>query len=256
MWKTLRTLVGRMVDWLTAPAVRSIVAVPGIDRHGDGFLCELVRVASALDVEPDWLAAVMSFESGVKPEAVNVWCLNNRDCAPDCCATGLIQFMPGEDGVVNFQGTSVTTRELREMSAIDQLSYVEAFYAPYAARLTDVGDMYLATFMPAALSESDDFVLGRRDDSSTVWGLSRAKIYEQNQGLDAHNRGIITTGDVREKLRDYYGRYADDVVTFQCPPATTEPVRKEVPLGGRNAIGGGMVILVAGLAALAIGRLR
>lgn len=226
----------------------SIVGVPGIEAHGDAFLCAVAEVSHNLGIEPDWLAAVMSFESGVDPHQINLWCAKHSPDAPDACATGLIQFMPA-----TARGLGTTTAALREMTALDQLSYVEAFYARHAGKLTDVGDLYLATFMPAALSKPDDFVLGDENDDSEIWGLRRSKIYEQNAGLDSDRKGYFTAGDVRQKLRDYYARHAQAPrAVFTCPPTVAVEARKEIPLGGRAAIGGGFVIVLAGLGLLAL----
>jgi AraC-like DNA-binding protein len=78
----------------------------------DAFQKKLEEVAKRLKVSKADLMGIMKHESGLNPHAVN----------PYTGATGLIQFMPT---TAKRLGTSV--QELRNMSAIEQLNYVEKF---------------------------------------------------------------------------------------------------------------------------------
>ena len=83
------------------------------------FAAKVRQIASRLGVPPDYLMAVMWSESRLDPAATN----------PEGGATGLIQFMPATAA-----GLGTSCEALREMSALDQLDYVERFFRPYAPR--------------------------------------------------------------------------------------------------------------------------
>ncbi len=71
-------------------------------------------VSTRLGIDPNWLMAVMHFESRLNPGAVN----------PYSGATGLIQFMPQ-----TAKSLGTTTEALKTMGFAGQLPYVERYYA-------------------------------------------------------------------------------------------------------------------------------
>ena len=97
-----------------------LLAFPGIGRTSRAFRAELVRVGERLDIDPNFIAAVMAAESGFDPKATN----------PVGGATGLIQFMPA---TARLYGT--TTDAIRRMSDVEQLTLVERFYATHRGRI-------------------------------------------------------------------------------------------------------------------------
>lgn len=147
--------------------------VPGLDKTTPEFRSELWRMASRLGLNADYIAAVMSHESGLNPAATN----------PKGGATGLIQFMPATAIAL---GT--TTSALRDMSAEDQLKYVERFFKPYAAKIRPgvPGDYLMATFMPAFIGQPANTVLFTRGEIG----------YEQNAAFDHAGKGTIVISDV------------------------------------------------------------
>jgi len=152
------------------------------------FLSTLQGVASRLGISPEDLLSVMKHESGLDPKAVN----------PYSDATGLIQFMPD-----TAKGYGTNVQDLYKMSATDQLKFVEMHYKTQKLAGRSRGDLYMATFMPAALNKPDNFVLGEdRENAGSVFGLSKYKIYQQNKINDYNKDGILTVGDVRRSL-DY-----------------------------------------------------
>lgn len=148
------------------------------------FNKKLDKIAKQLGVESKAIMAVIKHESGGNPAAVN------RASG----ATGLIQFMPD---TARRLGTS--TGELRGMSAVDQLDYVYKYY-----KMTNVrpgmkaGDLYVATFMPAAMGKPDNTVLGQ----SGAGGFSGA-VYRQNRGLDRDGNGTITIADIKNSVERF-----------------------------------------------------
>ena len=133
------------------------------------FAAKVRQIASRLGVPPDYLMAVMWSESRLDPAATN----------PEGGATGLIQFMPATAA-----GLGTSCEALREMSALDQLDYVERFFRPYAPRCHTFGDFYMACFFPAAIGKEDDYVLQTRK-------LSAERIARQNPAFDTDRDGRI-----------------------------------------------------------------
>lgn len=140
------------------------------------FRSRVVAICKNLGVEPDQLMACMAFESGA------TFSPSQRNLAGSG-ATGLIQFMP--ETAVSL-GTS--TDELAEMTAEDQLFYVEKYFRPYRGRLNNLGDLYMAILFPVGIGKPDDFAL-------FVEGQKPVRRYQQNRGLDADRDGIVTRGE-------------------------------------------------------------
>jgi hypothetical protein len=69
-------------------------------------------------------------------------------------ATGLIQFMPR-----TAKSLQTSTAALARMSAVRQLDYVEAYFTPFAGRLKDLSDVYMAILWPAAVGKPVSFTL-------------------------------------------------------------------------------------------------
>ena len=161
-------------DSIIPAKVKGIV----INRSGaalkePGFMEGLKKVASNLGVNADDMLKVMTKESGLNPAAVNRY--SN--------ATGLIQFMPS-----TARGLGTTVEELRDMSGVEQLKYIELYYKRLGIKAgMDVGDIYILNFYPAAINKPRDYVIAS----------SGSKIYSQNAGLDVNKDGKITVQDVR-----------------------------------------------------------
>ena len=146
-----------------------------LERHGQAFVDRVHQIAQRIGARPEWLFAVMHNESGMRPDAVN----------PNGGATGLIQFMPA-----TARGLGTSTQALRGMSALQQLDYVERYYAPFAGRIRSGADLYLATFYPAAMGRGDDWVLGSQN--GTAGTVARA-----NPIFDLDRNQQITAGEFR-----------------------------------------------------------
>lgn len=148
------------------------------------FNKKLDKVADKLGIDSNSIMAVIKHESKGNPAAVN----------PYSGATGLIQFMPD---TARRLGTSV--EELKKMSAVDQLDYVYKYYKMVGVRPgMDAGDLYVATFMPAALGKGDHHILGQRGAP----GFSGA-VYRQNAPLDRNKNGQITVADIKNSVNRF-----------------------------------------------------
>ena len=155
------------------------------------FGIEMLKMSERLRLEPDYILSVMSAESGIDPAAENKF-----SPFKDGFATGLIQFIPS-----TARALGTTTQALKGMSAVEQLQYVERFFAQNGGKIRrDVpGDYYMAVFMPAFVGAPEDMVLGRKDDPAKVPGanLTYASIYKANgPAFDKGGRGFFTVGDV------------------------------------------------------------
>lgn len=150
-------------------------------KHGQGFVNEVNAMAGRLGVKPEWIYAVMKNESGMSPSAVNR--ISN--------ATGLIQFMPD-----TARGLGTSVEALKNMSATEQLKYVEKYFKPYAGKIKSGPDMYMATFWPAGLGKPDSYNIGG------------ATVARQNPIFDLNRNGQITAGEFREYYRRRYPELA------------------------------------------------
>jgi len=124
------------------------------------------------------LMACMAFESGhtFNPAIKNM---------AGSGATGLIQFMPS-----TARDLGTTTDDLAKMTAIEQLTYVEKYFKPYAKRIKTLSDMYMAILLPKYIGADDRVHLFTE---GTV-------AYRQNSGLDTNNDGHVTKREASQKV--------------------------------------------------------
>ena len=145
------------------------------------FNKKLDKVADALGVSSKDLVAIFKQESGGNPAAVNA----------SSGATGLIQFMPD---TATRLGT--TTAELKAMSGVEQLDYVYKYFKMVGVKPgMELGDLYMAVFMPKYVGAPDNTALG----VNGAEGFS-GKVYAQNKGLDRDRDGVITVADVKNSV--------------------------------------------------------
>jgi peptidoglycan hydrolase-like protein with peptidoglycan-binding domain len=160
-------------------AMFKLVAVPGIEHTSQEFRDKVVQIAERLGTNPNFLTAVMSFESGgtFSPSVPN---------KAGSGAVGLIQFMPA-----TAKGLGTTTAALAKMSAEAQLDFVEKHFRPFKGRLTTIEDTYMAVLLPKAVGKGRDFVLFQKPSVAFI----------QNRGLDIDGDGRITVSDASFKVR-------------------------------------------------------
>lgn len=148
----------------------------------DGFYNKATAVAKRIGCDPNALMAVMSSESNLKANIAN-----SRSGA-----TGLIQFMPK---TARNLGTS--TQALRNMSAEQQLTYVEKYLQANKKMAgfkqgdkLDSGTLYALVFLPGFAKKN---VLTTRG----------SKYYNANTGLDVNHDGQITKADLAKRLHKF-----------------------------------------------------
>lgn len=167
----------------------SLVGVRNLDKTSAGFRRALYEGARARGYDPDYLATVMSFESGFNPAAKN----------PHSGALGLIQWVSDAsfDATARKAGVSVKRSQLPSLSAEQQLPLVFAWYDGKGIKATSpLEDYYLAVFMPALIGKGTGYVAAREG----------TKAYEQNAGFDREGKGYYTVGDIARSIQYVYAQ--------------------------------------------------
>lgn len=164
-------------------ALDALTLVPGMEKTSQAFRLKVINIARNLGTDPNFLMAIMSFESGLDPKARN----------PYSGATGLIQFMPK-----TASGLGTTTDALSRMTAEQQLDYVARYFATYKGRLKTLEDAYMAVLWPKAIGQGSNYVLFSRPSTA----------YEQNRALDINKDGNITVAEATSFVRKKLGSAA------------------------------------------------
>ena len=82
------------------------------------------------------------------------------------------------------------------MSAVEQMDYVYKYLSQFGSLYT-LEDIYMAILWPAAVGQSNDYVLW--------WGGSVE--YNQNNGLDVNGDGKITKEEAAQKVKERQESY-------------------------------------------------
>lgn len=149
-----------------------------IPNNKEAFIKKVRDISDLLEINPDWLMAVMWSESRLKTDIVN----------PKGGATGLIQFMPK---TALGLGTSVDA--LKKMNNLQQLDYVYKYFKPVARKITGFLDLYLYTFFPVAIGKPDDWILHSKT-------LSAGTIAKYNPGFDLNKDDVIQVGEFKKAI--------------------------------------------------------
>ena len=147
--------------------------------YRNDFIIKVREVSNRLGIDPNWLMAIMYTESArtFSPSIQN-----------SIGATGLIQFMPS-----TARGLGTTTTELKNMSAVEQLDWVEKYLNVYKNKLKSYVDTYFAIFFPLAIGKPDNFVLQGA-------GLSSSIIAKQNPLFNTNKDGKIEVWEVKKVM--------------------------------------------------------
>jgi len=152
-----------------------ITGVDGNENITPEFIAEIEAMAKRLGTQPEFLIAVMSFESAgtFSPSIQN----------PLSGATGLIQFIAS---TARSLGTNLIA--LSKMSPVEQLTYVEKYFVQphFTGKLGTIEGLYSAVLSGQAKPNPDDTLLHFVDGHQN---------YSQNAPLDINNDGRITSGE-------------------------------------------------------------
>lgn len=135
-------------------------------------------ICDTLGMDPDDLMSCIAWESGETFRA------NVKNMAGSG-ATGLIQFMPS-----TAKNLGTTTTALAKMTPEDQLNYVYKYFRPFAGKLNNLGDVYMAILWPKGVGQPDHYIVF---DSGTA--------YRQNAGLDINKDGDVTRAECIAKVQ-------------------------------------------------------
>jgi hypothetical protein len=157
------------------------------------FKTKLEKIAAKLGVKADDLLTIIKHESGGKPTAQDPWGVSA--------------------GLIGFTGPTATAlgtskADILNMTAVEQLDYVYKFYVMNRLQPgSDVGTMYMITFMPAFAYSPDDTVLGKQGGGTLVLpsgrssGLSMDKVWSQNPVFGkSKGKSYFTVGDVKKSV--------------------------------------------------------
>jgi hypothetical protein len=142
------------------------------------FKQSLLAMCGRLQVDPNFMMACMAFETGQSFSPSKANSISG--------ATGLIQFMPST--AISLR---TTTAELAQMTAVQQLDFVERYFNPHAGKLKTLSDVYMAILFPRAIGQLESFVL---------FALP-TQAYVQNRGLDSNNDGQVTKAEAAAKVQ-------------------------------------------------------
>lgn len=152
-------------------------------------------VANRLGVNPNWLLAVMYFETAktFNPAKTN-----------SIGSVGLIQFTRDKAGVQykTINGKKYYLSDLAKMNFVQQMAIVEQYYKEVisitGSTPASFVDTYLVTFFPNAINQNDDYVFQTK-------GLSASLIAKQNPIFDPNKDNKVTKSEVTNMFRKWYG---------------------------------------------------
>lgn len=128
-------------------------------------------VARRLDIDPNHIMIVFNSESAGK---MTTGVTNSIGCI------GLIQFCPDKGGgtTKTIQGVVYNLSDIGRMSYIEQIELCYKYWYPFRDKISDLYDLYLATFYPYAMDKPDSYKYG-----SQVSDAMARKIASQNPSI-------------------------------------------------------------------------
>lgn len=197
---------------------------------GKHFTCQerkkIIEISHRLGCKPDYLTSAMALETGgtFNPAIVN-----------SLGYTGLIQIGTTAAADINRRkGTNVTAGKngnLKNMTKLEQLTYVEYYLEPYKGKLNTLADFYLAILMPVDCGRGNernhvvfdknlqlDYDKNNKVIKNTKW--VRQKAYQQNPAF--FKEGKTETGrtyvwEIAEEIEKWYNKgEANAETSFSC----------------------------------------
>jgi len=158
----------------STPAIDgTIAAVRGLGDQPPQFIVSLWYESQAAGLDPDIVAAVMSFETGGT--------FSPTEQPPTNNAVGLLQWTK-----VGAAAQGTTIAQIATMSQMTQLRLaIERFKMFRPGSLVTVADYYMSVFAPAHVG---------RDDSTALY-VDPSRAYRWNRLLDEDGDGTITKGE-------------------------------------------------------------
>jgi hypothetical protein len=153
--------------------------------YRSGFVKKVSEISGKIGIDPNWLMAIMYFESGrtFKPTTGN-----NIGCY------GLIQFCP--DRGKNYKtvnGKRYPMSDIAKMDYSTQLDLVYEYYKAYTGKLKSYTDTYFVTFFPLAVGKPDDWII-------QGGGLTAGQIYNANPAFRSVKDGKLRVWEVKKTI--------------------------------------------------------
>lgn len=153
----------------------NLMMIDKVKENQQAFGEKVIAISKELNMNPNRLMRIMNKESSLDHTIVN-----------KIGATGLIQFLPS-----TAETLGTTTKQLKNMSNIDQLDYVKKYFKqPHIKQIKSLEDTYLAVFYPAAMGEDDDYIIGEKDGKEKIVG-------KQNNMNDGEP---VSVADVKRRI--------------------------------------------------------
>jgi hypothetical protein len=146
------------------------------------FANRVIEMGKRLGIDPNWLMITMALETG---KTFRAGTTNSTG------AVGLIQWTDKGLAELNrYYKTGLTKDALRKMTELEQLVWVERWFAMYKTKIRSLTDTYLSVFAPAYIGAA----------GSTVLYRSPSAAYNANASLDTTRNGTITISEVAARL--------------------------------------------------------
>ncbi len=165
-------------------------------------IAKVQQVANDLNINTNWLLAVMYFESA---KTFNPAIKNGIG------SVGLIQFTRDKAGLnyKTINGKKYLLDDIAKMSFIKQMDLVKEYYKEVyrmlkISSINSFIDLYLVTFFPRAVNQPLDYVF-------QTSGLSASKIASQNPIFDKNKDQKITKKEVLEHFQKYYNSVFNEI---------------------------------------------
>jgi len=168
-----------------------------VTSNKEKFFERVQQIADTLQIDANWLMAVMAIESSLDPKRVNA----------TTKATGLIQFMPE-----TAKELGTTTSALLNMTNLQQLEYVLKYLKRYKSKLNTFTDTYLAVFYPAACGKNDDYKVGGKS------------VAQANSIYDADGNGQLT----KKEISDHINNWVYKKTGYRFPEVTVVAKKKSI----------------------------
>jgi hypothetical protein len=151
---------------------------------------KIIEVAHGLDIEPNWLASVIYFETAktFNPKIKN-----------KIGSVGLIQFTRDKAGVdyKTINGVKYQLSDIQKMSFNEQMDLVYLYLKRFKGIMNSFTDVYFAVFFPFAMNNENTFVLQTKSLSSSL-------IANQNPIFDTNKDNKITKKEVTDFFKNYF----------------------------------------------------
>ena len=153
--------------------------------YRSGFVKKVSEISDKIGIKPDWLMAIMYFESArtFSPSKGNsIGCY------------GLIQFCPDRGkNYKTINGKRYLMSDIAKMNYSEQLDLVYEYYKPYTRKLQSYTDTYFVTFFPLAIGKPDDWVI-------QGGGFTASQIYNANPAFQHVKDGKLRVWEVKKTI--------------------------------------------------------